>query len=401
MTGSARNPRLICLFHALQMSLFPMAIITIFFKEKIGLDMQEIMLLQGGFGLAMAVFEFPSGYLADRIGYRRSLVIASLLQVAGWSLYVMADSWVWVVVAELVLGVGMSLISGSDSAVLYESLLDADREEDYTLWSGRMKFWGQFGEGTAAIGAGLLYAFDARLPFAVEVVVWIFAVGVALRLVEPQRERPPLGDDWNQVRHMTSHLLRGDPRLRAAVFAMIVLGMSSFVPVWTIQLYAVGQGVPETWLGPIWACANYSVAIGALLSRPLGRRLGLGRLLLVCIGLIVAGYAGLGFSHALFGFAFYYLLTLMRGMYMPVMQHEEQRLIPSRDRAGFLSLRSLIFRSSFLVIGPLVGLSIDAKGQHPVMLFLGLAFGVLATIGWFGLRRNGILRPRSVPPPST
>ena len=55
------------------MSLFPMAILTVFYRQNLGMSMAEIMLVQGGFGLVMALFEFPSGYLADRIGYRRTL----------------------------------------------------------------------------------------------------------------------------------------------------------------------------------------------------------------------------------------------------------------------------------------------------------------------------------------
>ena len=43
------------------------------------------------FGLAMALFEFPSGYLADRLGYRRTLLVASMAMLAGWSVYLVVD----------------------------------------------------------------------------------------------------------------------------------------------------------------------------------------------------------------------------------------------------------------------------------------------------------------------
>ena len=76
MSSLAKNPKLLCAFHGLQMSLFPMAIITVFFKQDIGMSMGQIMLLQGAFGLAMVLFEFPSGYLADRMGRRKTLVLA-------------------------------------------------------------------------------------------------------------------------------------------------------------------------------------------------------------------------------------------------------------------------------------------------------------------------------------
>ena len=42
MSGTRRNPRLLCVFRALQMSLFPMAVITVFFKADIGMTMGQI-----------------------------------------------------------------------------------------------------------------------------------------------------------------------------------------------------------------------------------------------------------------------------------------------------------------------------------------------------------------------
>ena len=79
--GLRRNPALLCVYRGLQMALFPMAVITLFMKHEVGLSMGEIMLLQAIFGLVTAVFEFPSGYLADRIGYRRTLVASSAMAI--------------------------------------------------------------------------------------------------------------------------------------------------------------------------------------------------------------------------------------------------------------------------------------------------------------------------------
>ena len=91
------------------------------------------------------------------------------------------------ILGELVLGVGISLISGSDSALLYESLEETGAELEYSTWSGRVRFWGQLGEGSAALLAGLLFAHWARLPFVIEVFVWIANAYVAYRLVKPAR----------------------------------------------------------------------------------------------------------------------------------------------------------------------------------------------------------------------
>ncbi|MFT4709865.1 MAG: MFS family permease [Planctomycetota bacterium] len=383
MSSLQANPRLLCTFNALQMSLFPMAVITIYYRLDIGMSMAQIFMLQGAFGLAMALFEFPSGYLADRIGYRRTLIFAALLNAVGWSLYVRADSIGHILLAEVVLGIGISLISGTDSALLYESLEETGQEAQFGMWNGRVKFFGQAGEGTAAIIAGSLYVFWHRLPFLLEVVIWIVNFFVAWRLVEPARHRPPATENWKQIKGMFHHMAVGDKQLRAIVFITIVLGMSSFIPVWTIQLYGTDLGLSTMTLGFVWAIANYSVAISSLYSSRVSAKIGLHKLILLCILLIAVGYGGLGLSHVALGVGFYFILTVMRGLHGPSLHHEEQRRIPSSDRAGFGSLRSLLFRSTFLIISPAIGYSMDKHGQHPVLLVIGCVVVVLAL---FGLR---------------
>ena len=365
-----------------------MAILTVFYRDDLGMSMTEIMLVQGGFGLAMALFEFPSGYLADRIGYRRTMMIAALMNAIGYSIYARADGIGGVIAGEVVLGVGLALISGSDAALLYESLKETGRELDYSKWNGRVRFWGQLGEGSAALVAGLMFAYWARLPFVVEVGVWVVNLYVAWRLVEPERHRPVLGENWRQIKAIVNHVVRGEPKLRAVMLLTIVLGMSSFIPVWTIQLYATDAGMDAGWLGVVWAAANYSVALSSLFATRVSERIGFDRLMILCIALIAIAYAGMGLLQSLWGVAFYFVLTTMRGLFSPPLSHEEQRLIPSADRAGFLSMRSLVFRLSFLIIGPTVGVAMDQHGQHQVLLVVGAILIVVASLVLLNLRRT-------------
>ena len=160
---------------------------------------------------------------------------------------------------------------------------------------------------------------------------------VAWKLVEPARHRPPTTDNWKQIQAMVRHVWIDSPSLRAVTVLVIAFGMSSFVPVWTIQLYAVEEGMPEAWLGVLWAVANYTVAIGSLNSTRAAGKLGLGRLLVLCIALMAIGYLGMGLVPTMWGALFYLVLTTMRGLNVPVLHHEEQRRIPSSDRAGFIS----------------------------------------------------------------
>jgi MFS family permease len=382
---AANLPRLAA-WNALQMALFPVAIITLYQEEKIGLDMGDILLLQGIFGLAMVLLEFPSGYIADRIGYRRALLFASAFAILGWTLYLFAESFAGLLAAEIVLGVSMALISGCDSALLYESLVETNREHEFTRWTGRIRFAGQSAEGTAALFAGILYAISPKLPFLLQLPVWLANAVVAWGLQEPARH---IETEKNHLRHMaaiTRSALVERRDLRAVIALTVTLGLTSFIPVWIVPLYAVDAGLPVAWVGPMWAAANYVVAITALASDRLDRRLGTPNLALLGIFLVVLGYTGLSSITAWWGFVFYFALTAIRGLVGPALLHREQRLVPSADRAAFLSLRSLIFRLSFLVLGPVIGAAIDEIGFHSTLAATGLLLVGACGLSWWKAR---------------
>ena len=68
------------------------------------------------------------------------------------------------------------------------------------------------------------------------------------------------------------------------------------------------------------------MALASLASDRVASRFGLLPTLGACVVLVAAGYAGLALTYGTFGFAFYFLLTLERGLFGPALLHEEQRL---------------------------------------------------------------------------
>ncbi len=356
------------------MALFPMAIITLFWKDQIGLSLTEILLLQAIFSVATLVMEYPSGYLSDRLGYRFTLHLACLLGIAGWTVYTFAGSFAGVLLAEILLGVSYAFISGADTALLYETLRQSNREEEYARHDGRMTAWAQSGEAAGALFAGVLYAWAPLLPFIIQIGVWVAALLVCRGLKEPPGEEAPqhsshLGEAWRIARMA----LLDRPEIRWSLILTALLGLATFYPVWLIQPYMQAQSVPLAWFGPIWAVANLTVSAGSLLSHRLLYHTGPRGMVLLCLLLVCAGYLGLGLSHAIWGFAFYFLMTLMRGIQGPFFRHCIQKQSRRYERASILSLKSLLFRLGFVVTGPGVGLFADHFGLHATMLALGAA----------------------------
>jgi len=390
MTDLRRNIPLLYAFSFLQMTLFPMAIITLFWKEHIGLSLSQILLLQGIFAVAMVVMEYPSGYISDKIGYRTALTAASLLGLAGWGYYTVATSFRDVLIAEVLLGISTSFISGTDSALLFESLKAGGDEAGYARCEGRSTFFGQTGEAAGAIFAGVLYARYPLSPFLLQLAVWLLALAVTRGLIEPGREPGHRGSHLAEALASTRYVFVENKRLRLTVLLGVVLGIASFYPVWLIQPYMRANGVPLASFGPVWAGANLIVAIFAMFSHRVRAFLGERGMILLLAALVWTGYLGLGLAAGMWGFLFYYLLTAMRGMRGPFFLHLAQAEIPSATRAGMLSLQSLCFRLLFVLTGPLIGRYADAHGVGPAFQLLFRAYLViLPPLVWLYLRQLG------------
>jgi len=369
------NIRKLYAFSFLQMTLFPMAIITLFWKDHIGLTLTQILLLQGIFSLATLVLDYPAGYVSDRLGYRRALNIAALLGIAGWGVYTVAASFGTVLLAEILLGMSLSFVSGSDSALLYETLRAGGQEQNYARHEGRMNGFGQFGEAAGALLAGVIYAYSPVLPFVLQVGVWIAVLWVTRGLADTPREptlraRSHLAEAFATARYAFGE----NRRLRYTILLNTALGIASFFPVWLIQPYMQHSGVPLAWFGPVWACANLTVALCSLASHRVHRRLGDKSMVLLFVGLVAAGYFGLGMATGVMGFLFYYLLTCMRGLRGPMMLAHTQGESASANRAATLSLQSVSFRLLFVCTGPLVGKLADSVGVRQTFHLLFYAF---------------------------
>jgi len=129
---------------------------TAVWGTEAGLSILEISIFTGAIYFGGLVFQYPIGWLSDRMDRRRLLVIVSLIGVAGGSLAVVFDlSFIWLV--------GVALIIGGISNPLY-SLLVA-YTNDY-LESDQM----------AAASGGLLFVNGVGAILGPLTIGWLMAV---------------------------------------------------------------------------------------------------------------------------------------------------------------------------------------------------------------------------------
>jgi len=130
LKGLESNIWKLYLFKMLYGFFLSIPIIVLFWQEN-GLSMFEVMVLQGIFAVAVIVLEVPSGYFADRYGRRNTLMTASLFATLGLMIYSFGYGFIDFLIAETVWAVGVSLVSGADSAMFYDTLIELGKEQTY------------------------------------------------------------------------------------------------------------------------------------------------------------------------------------------------------------------------------------------------------------------------------
>jgi len=141
-----------------------MPIVFLFYKEN-GLVTRDLFLLKAIYSFAIVMFEVPSGYFGDIFGRKCSLVLGSVLGFVGFALYCVSTGFWGFLICEITLGIGMSFISGSDSALLYDTLQAAKKEKDYLKIEGQLISAGNFAEAVAAPLGVLIALMGLRTPF--------------------------------------------------------------------------------------------------------------------------------------------------------------------------------------------------------------------------------------------
>lgn len=368
-----------------------MPVIVLFFEEN-GLNQRQIMILQAIFSIAIVLFEIPSGYFSDIIGRKISIAIGAFLGFAGITVYAFAHGFWSLLLGELILGFGSSFISGSDSALIYDSLLDMGKRDDYVKFESRKISACNFSESFAAIIGGVLATISLRTPIYVMMLFNLIAFLVALTLVEPQRHKLDTSNgQFTNIVRIVKFALHQNRQIKWLIIYSAIMGASTLTMVWLIQPYLKMVGLPLVYFGVAWAALNFSVGVFTYLAHPVESHLGRRTTLVMLLALVVAAYWSLAATPVIWGALILFVFYFVRGINIPVLKDYINKLISSDKRATVLSVQALASRLTFSVIGPLVGWAKDIWSLPQALYLSGLIFLVLGVLSLVFLAKNRAL----------
>jgi MFS family permease len=371
--------RFLCWMHLMS------AVIVPFFREWGRLSFVQIFGLQTWFMVLSFLMEVPTGAVADRFGRRVSVALGGFLLAAATLLYGSVPHVAVFVAAEALFAVALTLISGADEALAYDSLLACGRAAEASRVMSRLeaaKLAGMF--AGALVGAGVASRFGVRWPMLLQAIPMALSGAVALTLVEPPRGREDAAERAGFRRLLSGglHHFRSAPELRALALDQVACATVAWLVVWLYQPQLGRVGVPLALFGVVHAAMGLGQVLFLSRVGSVERAVG-GRARLVRITALVPALAMLGMAATTRASASVVLIVAAATAGLarpPLFSGAINRRIPSERRATVLSAVSAARTLAIAIVYPAIGAILD-RSLVAALLFvgvLGLAVALLA-----------------------
>ncbi len=351
------------------------------FYQDNGLDLAQISLLKAIYSISIVVLEIPSGYLADILGRKKTLLIGSLLGFFGFATYSFSYGFVGFLIAEIILGFGQSLISGADSAMLYDTLDDLKRKDEYVKYEGRVISIGNISEMAAGLIGGLLVTISLRVPYIAQTAVAFIAIPASLTLIEPKKNAKVVKMGFSHILNIVKYSLVENKNLRWNILHSSIIGACSLsMATLVVQPFLKEINLPLTYFGIIWVVLNFIVGAIAFYAYKIERQLKKVKSLILISAIMPLGYIFLSQIFSYWGLIILIVFYISRGFATPVLKNYINQLTDSNVRATVLSVRNFVIRIFFAIIGPFIGWYTDLFSLQGAVFITGLVFLLFAGI---------------------
>jgi hypothetical protein len=294
----------------------------------------------------------------------------------------------------------LSLVSGADISILYESLnYKNDDRLERTKAMGNYQFFNTTAEAVASLLGGALVIISFKATIVAHAFFSWIPFLVALTLKEPPYKRMNKGQHFKNIKKVLRHLFLSEKLLKLVFINLVIWGLSTFIAVWIFQKYWQEENIPLGYFGALWAGYNFIIgAIGKQVHK-WEEKWGPVTLIIALSLLPIVGYLAMAFMTGWPGVVIGLAFQLSRGITQVILRNALNWRIPGEFRATTNSLSSLFFRLGFCLIGPLVGYSIDSIGISHTLIYIGATFAGLFLLFVLPLIVEvKKMAPQSIPP---
>jgi hypothetical protein len=320
--------------------------------------------------LALMGVEVPTGWFADRFGHRASLIIGSLVQVAGMFWCWLGEGIPGLIIATVLVALGDGFRSGADQALLYRTCVALDQEDRFQRIEARTRAAELVALVALVLTGGVITsAWGFEAGWAAETTLCALGVALACAMSEPPANGAPhLVDSTGQSAGPKGPALQAlhsagpkGPTLRAERPTAVVTMMTGLIvpaavlggiaSIASFMAQTTGRSGPDE-VAVLVAALTLAEATGSMLAVRMPRSRGRSQVALAATGVLLVAAALVVPSMFL---AVTVLLQFLVGLAQPLRAAAIQRLAADGVRARAASLANACDMAASTIMLPLAG----------------------------------------------
>lgn len=360
-------------------------ILVLFWKQN-SLNMLDIYLLQSIYAIIIVLLEVPAGMLSDIWGKKKCIIACILFEILAWLIYALGHSFFAFLMAETVLALAASLLSGADSALIYDTLKALGRELEFKRIEGKAKALQMLAFSVSALLGGFLGGYSYRAAVALSITGPILCLLFVWGFVEVNKsttKKAPLEnlETYKKLLFSSFKFVRKHKLVQWEIMLFALLSGSAGWVLWQYQPYMEMISLPVWAFGAAFALFNLYAAIISNYAFTISNKLGFSKSMILMMFLQVAPLVLMSYFLYPLSFLFILLGQTVRALARPIITDSILKYTYDDKRATVLSINSLAFRFFFAITSPVIGYISEKytllASFIAQALFLSIAFTIM------------------------
>lgn len=336
-----------------------------------GMSLGQVGLLEGIFHVTSFLFEVPTGAMADLLGRKRVLLLGRLLSVVSTLMMLFSNSFPMFALSFILSAASYNLNSGSEEALVYDSMKEAGREEEYLTVNGRLNFLIEVSQGTGTFVGGILSDISYTVTYLCQMLKDVFAFFAGTLFEEPEYHEKEATISIKKHFYVCYDVLKSNAAVRRILFYYPIVFSFHALTFFYGQQHLSDMGMSKTQIALIMLIAGIVSSFSALLSSFFARVLG-ARVKYVAAVIVAFSIFSFGFENSISAVLCFIALNFANSLLYPIASGALNERIPSEQRATIISVDSMLFSMAMVVIFPVSGFLGDSIGLDKVFHVLGL-----------------------------
>ena len=332
--------------------------IATLYRQAAGVSIFQIGIIESASLALCLLLELPWGIIADKIGYKKTMIFCYGLYFISKIIFWRAESFGTFLLERLLLSVVMAGLSGVDTSVLYLSCKEGSSQKVFGIYNNL--------QTTGLLFAAMIYSVFIKDDYRLAGFLTVISYGAAALLTLGLAELKPADGARAYPKEFLQLLRRtfDNKRLMLLLVGVALLNEThQTVTVFLNQLQYVRCGLSDAAIGYIYIGVTLAGLLGALSAR-LTRRLGTLPFALVLFGTAAAACALLAaVNSAWLSVVAVVLLRVSFSLFQPLQTELQNKQVQTRSRATELSIYALIIDSlgigTNLVYGKLADINLS------------------------------------------